>query len=526
MSSAPGADQSYLLGIDFGTESCRAGLFETTGRLVAAEATTYELDHPRPGWAEQDPDQWWSALVESVGKVMQEAEVGGDAIAGVCADATTCTVVALDDSGRHLRPAILWMDVRAADQAHRIGESEHPARKYNGGRPVSAEWLPSKLLWLKEREPDTYRGAKYLVDAPDWATFRLTGRVTANINTAAVRGYHDRDNGGWPISFYEEVGLDDVFEKLAPEVLDLGTSVEGLSQEAAEQLGLRPGTPVAQGGGDAWVGQIGLGVVSPGRMALITGSSHVLIGQIDQQISGDGFFGAFTDAVVPGQYTVEGGQVSTGSVLKWFTDNFCAEARREAERRGVSAYDVLNERAATIPPGCEGLVVNEYWQGNRTPYTDPRARGIVWGLTLRHTPEHVYRAIQEGVCYGTAHILRAMRSAGVEADSLVAAGGFTNSPQLMQMHADVSGLPITFTEVGDAVVLGGAILAGVGAGVFSSLEEGVDTMVHETDVIEPDPELHERYEFFGDAYAETYPAMRPLIHRVTEKVAEAETEGP
>ena len=137
------------------------------------------------------------------------------------------------------------------------------------------------------------------------------------------------------------------------------------------------------------MGQIGLGVVSPGRMALITGSSHVLIGQIDQQISGDGFFGAFTDAVVPGQYTVEGGQVSTGSVLKWFTDNFCAEARREAERRGVSAYDVLNERAATIPPGCEGLVVNEYWQGNRTPYTDPRARGIVWGLTLRHTPEHV-----------------------------------------------------------------------------------------------------------------------------------------
>jgi len=525
MSSSTRSDKPYLLGIDFGTESCRAGLFDTAGRLIAAEATTYDLEHPRPGWAEQDPDQWWSALVDSVGKVIQEAEVGGDAIAGLCADATTCTVVALDDSGRHLRPAILWMDVRAADQARRIGESEHPARKYNGGGPVSAEWLPSKLLWLKEREPDTYREAKYLVDAPDWATFRLTGRVTANINTAAVRGYHDRDNGGWPVAFYEEVGLDDVFEKLAPEVVDLGARVEGLSDEAADELGLKPGTPVAQGGGDAWVGQIGLGAVSPRRLALITGSSHVLIGQTDRQISGDGFFGAFTDAVVPGQYTVEGGQVSTGSVVKWFSDNFCAEARQEAERRGTSAYDVLNEQAASIPPGCDGLIVNEYWQGNRTPYTDPLARGIVWGLSLHHTPAHVYRAIQEGVCYGTAHILRAMRSAGVEADSFVAAGGFTNSRQLMQMHADVSGVPITFTEVGDAVVLGGAILAAVGAEVFTTLDEAVDSMVHETEVIEPDPDLQERYEFFVDAYTEAYPAMRPLIHRVTEKVAEEDMEG-
>ncbi|MBV8220007.1 MAG: hypothetical protein JO325_16195 [Solirubrobacterales bacterium] len=515
-------DEAYLLGIDFGTESCRAGLFDSAGRLAAAEVTTYELEHPRPGWAEQDPDEWWSALVESVSKVLDAADVNGDAIAGICADATTCTVVALDDSGRHLRPAIMWMDVRAADQARRIGECDHPARKYNGGGPVSAEWLPSKLLWLKERESDTYHRAKYLLDAPDWATFRLTGRVTANTNTAAVRGYHDRDSEGWPVSFYEQVGLDDVFEKLAPDVLDLGVPVEGLSEQAAGDLGLRAGTPVVQGGGDAWVGQVGLGVVRPGQMALITGSSHVLTGQTDEPISGEGFFGAFTDAVVPGQYTVEGGQVSTGSVLNWFANNFCADALREAERRGVSAYDVLNERARSISPGCDGLIVNEYWQGNRTPYTDPLARGIVWGLSLHHTPEHVYRAIQEGVCYGTAHILRAMRSAGVEVDSLVAAGGFTNSPQLMQMHADVSGLPITLTEIGDAVLLGGAILAAVGAGVFGALDDAVEAMVHERDTINPDQELHERYAFFADAYAEAYPAMRPLVHRVAEKVSEEE----
>ncbi|MGH9244244.1 MAG: FGGY-family carbohydrate kinase [Acidimicrobiales bacterium] len=522
MSGALSSEGPYLLGIDYGTESCRAGIFDTAGRPLATEATSYGLTHPRPGWAEQDPDEWWSALVRSVRTVVDKAGVSPDAIAGLSVDATTCTVVALDASGRHLRPAIMWMDVRAADQARRIGESQHPARKYNGGGPVSAEWLPSKMLWLKEREHDTYHQAKHIVDAPDWATFRLTGRLTANINTAAVRGYHDRDTGGWPTSFYEEVGLEDGVEKLASDVLDLGTPVEGLSKQVAEELGLTAGTPVAQGGGDAWVGQIGLNVVTPGRMALITGSSHVLIGQTDHATSGRGFFGAYTDAVIPGQYTVEGGQVSTGSVLKWFKDYFCRDLAPEADRAGVSLYDYLNERIVDLPPGSDGLIVLDYWQGNRTPYTDPLARGMMWGFSLHHSPLHVYRAIQEGVCYGIAHILRAMHDAGFDVREFVAAGGFTKSRQLMQMHADVSGVPITFTEVGDAVILGGAILSATGAGLFPSIADAAAAMVHETDTIEPDSTRHEQYQFFVDAYAETYPRMRDLIHRVTQKVAEHE----
>lgn len=517
-----GGDE-LLLGIDYGTESCRAALFDLTGRCVASEATGYALAHPRPGWAEQDPDEWWSALVSSVRGVLASADVSPDAVAGISVDATTCTVVALDSGGHHLRPAIMWMDVRASDQAERIGRSQHPARKYNGGGggAVSAEWLPSKLLWLKESEPEIYDAAAWIVDAPDWATYRLTGRVTANINSAAVRGYHDRNLGGWPIAFYEEVGIDDAADKLAEDVLDLGTTVEGLSRQAAEELGLRAGTPVAQGGGDAWVGQVGLGAVTPGRMALITGSSHVLIGQTEEEIHGDGFFGAYTDAVIRGQYTVEGGQVSTGSVLKWFKEHFFRdETEAEAKRREISAYDVLNERIASLPPGSDGLIVCEYWQGNRTPYTDPLARGIIWGLSLHHTPEHVYRAIQEGVCYGTAHNLRAMHTAGFEVSEMVAAGGFTNSPQLMQMQCDVSGVPITFTEVSEAVVLGGAILAAVGAGLFDSIGDAAQAMVHETHTIEPDPERHDEYSFFVDAYAETYPVMRPLVHRMSQKVAE------
>jgi len=508
----------YLLGMDYGTESARVGVFDVSGHPVAFAVTPYQLSHPRPGWAEQDPAEWWSALAASTRKAMANAGVDASAIAGISYDCTTCTVVVMDAAGVVLRPAIMWMDVRAAEQAERITRSQHSARKYNGGGPVSAEWYPSKALWLKENEPDTYRRAAHIVEATDWLTHRLTGRWTVSINTAALRAYHDRDQGGWPTSFYDEVGIGDVFEKLPPEVLDLGVPVGELTTEAAQWLGLRAGTPVAQGVADAWAGQIGLGVLTPGRMALITGSSHVLSGQTDQPISGKGFFGAYTDAVVPGQYTVEGGQVSTGSVLKWFKDNFCKDVVAEADRAGISAYELMNARIKELPPGSDGLILCDYWQGNRTPYTDSLARGIVWGLSLHHGPEHIYRAIQEGVCYGTAHILRVMRDAGFDVREIVACGGAVKSRDWMQMHSDVTGVPITLTEVGDAVVLGSCVLAAVGAGLFPDLHQAAAAMVHETHRIEPDKALHDEYQFFVDSYADTYPQLRELIHAMTRRI--------
>jgi len=510
----------YLLGIDYGTESVRAGVFDVTGRPLAFAATPYRLVHPQPGWAEQDPDEWWSSLIQSVHKAMERAHIWPEAIAGISYDCTTCTVVALDSSDRLLRPAIMWMDVRAADQARRIAESNHSARKYNGGGPVSAEWYSCKALWLKEQEPDTYRQAAHIVEATDWLTFRLTGRWTASINTASLRAYYDRDAGGWPTSFYEEIGLGDVFEKLPSEVLDLGVPVAGLSKQAAEELGLKEGTPVAQGVADAWAAQIGLNVVEPGKMALITGSSHVLTGQSDHSISGKGFFGAYTDAVVPGQYTVEGGQVSTGSVMKWFRDNFCKDVLVEAERLEGSAYELLSEQSSGLLPGADGLIVLDYWQGNRTPYVDPEARGMMWGFSLHHTRAHVYRAIQEGICYGVAHNLRAMHAAGFDVHQFVACGGATKSREWMQIHADVTGVPITLTEVGDAATLGSAVLAAVGAGIYSNIQEAGKVMVHETEVVTPDQSRHEEYQFYVDAYIDTYSRMQELVHAVTRRVGE------
>ena len=521
MSNTIAANDGYLMGIDYGTESVRVAIFDTKGTPVTFHATPYKTTHPRGGWAEQDPEEWLRCLEASSHKALEKAGISPAAILGISYDATSMTVCALDQNGGALRPAIMWMDVRATEQAARANDIDSVARLYNGAgtAPATAEWFPFKAAWLKEKEPETYDKAYRLVDAPEWITYQLTGEWTLNINSAAHRMYYNRDKGGWPVDFYEGVGCGDVFDKVPERVLDLGAPVGTLTTKAATLLGVRPGIPVAQGAVDAWAGQIGLGVVTPGKMALITGSSHVLTGQSPKAIHGKGFFGSYTDGVVKGQYTVEGGQVSTGSVLKWFKDNFARDLSAAAERTGLNVYDLLNEQSKHLPPGADGLIINEYFQGNRTPYTDSKARGIIWGLSLHHGPEHMYRAIQESICYGTAHNLRAMKAQDFEVKEIVACGGATKSRDWMQMHSDVTGVPITLTEVGDAVVLGSCMMAAVGAGVYQDLQDAAENMVHTTDTIEPRADVHQEYQFYVDKYCESYPALQELTHEVVDHEA-------
>jgi FGGY-family pentulose kinase len=510
----------YVMGIDFGTESVRVGIFDTAGKPAIFATQTYPLYHPRPGWAEQRPDEWWAALVQATRQALADSGIPKEAIVGLGADCTSCTVLALDDAFVPLRPAIIWMDVRAAAQARRIAQTGHPALKYNGYGNVSAEWMPCKALWLKENESEIYRQARYIGEFIDWLNLRLTGEWTASINNTAIRWYYDRAAGGWPAEFYELIGLGDILEKFPPRVLDMGEVVGPLLPEVADELGLQPGIPVAQGGADAFVAMIGLNVLQPGKMAFITGSSHLTLGQSARPLHAKGIFGAYTDAVLPGQYTVEGGQVSTGSVVKWFKDNYCGKEANIAAQRGVDIYTVLTELAEKVPAGSEGLIVLDYWQGNRTPYVDPEARGIIRGLSLKHTTGHLFRAIMEGVAYGTEHILRTFRDNGYVVEEMVAAGGPTKSALWMQIHADVSSVPITLPEVPDGPALGSAILGAVAAGLFPDMQSAATQMVHIRSRIEPNLATHEAYRFYVDQYINTYPPLQPLIHETVRHISQ------
>lgn len=508
---------AYVLGIDAGTESVRAGIYDETGRCLAFGTGDNTNIHRKPAWAEQSIEQWERALFEAIGKAIKASGVDPKEIAGVGVDGTSCTVVYLDKAGKPLRDAIMWMDIRSVKEAEEIAASGDPALKYVGFKKVSAEWFPCKVLWTKRNEPQVYEKAATIFEHTDWLVYRLTGEITANINTTTIRWFYNRREGGLPISLYEKIGLGDIQSKLPTEVLDIGTVAGRIGREVADKTGLREGIPVATGGADAYIGVIGVNALKPGQVALITGSSQLHLGLSDTELHAAGLFGSFPDAVLPGYDVVEAGQISTGSVLKWFTTNFVNSGiEAEAQRRGIAIYDLFNEKAAEIPPGSEGLVVLEHWQGNRTPWVDAFSRGVVRGLTLKHTPAHIYRAIMEGVVYGTAVILRRMEHNGFAVKEMIASGGATQSELWMQLHADITGTPIVIPAEQQAVSLGSAIAGTVAAGIHGSLTEAADRMVSFVRTIEPDAKLTDRYAIYVDQYEATYEALKDLSAELVE----------
>jgi ribulokinase len=514
--------EPLFLALDFGTESVRGALFTPGGTMAHTESVAYPTHFPRPGWAEQSPGDWVESFRRVVRRVLEKSGAAPEQILSMAVDTTSCTVLALDGNFRPLRDALLWMDVRAFRQAERIAASGMGALKYNGFGSVSAEWMPSKALWLKENEPGVYAEARYICELQDYVNLHLTGEYAGSINNMTARWYYDSRSGGWPRSFYEAIGLGDVIAKFPPRVLGLGEPVGKVRPEVASATGLSKDTLVVQGGADAYIGVLGLGAVRAGRVAFITGSSHLLLGHTEKELHKSGVFGAFPDAVMPGLWVVEGAQISTGSVLKWFKDTFICQAYAdEAARRGISLYDHLNGLAEKIKIGSEGLIVLNYWQGNRNPLTDSRARGVIWGLSLKHTPVHVYRAIMEAVSYGMEHIMRHFREAGFTPREVYACGGATKSRLWMQMQSDVLGIPIYLTAEPNAPLLGDAILASFGAGVYGSIEEAADRMVKIREKIEPDPANTERYRYYVDTYIATYPPLKDLMHEMVKHEMEA-----
>ncbi len=493
--------EPYFIGVDGGTEGLRAGVFDLRGQPLAFASTAYQTDFPRPSWAEQNPDDWWNAIGMSVKNAVLEAKIDPSHIAAICLDTTSCSVVALDAAGRHVRPALIWMDVRSGDQARRIAESGDDALRVNGYGPVSSEWMAPKALWLLENEPEHFQRATFVCEYQDYLNHRLTGRMVGSLNNASIRWYYDHSRGGFQRSIFERVGLGAVLEKFPKDIIPMGDVIGPLTPDAAAHLGLPQSTPVVQGGADAFVAMVGLGVVRPGRLAFITGSSHLHLGLTDKPIHSPGIWGTYPDAVVNGLFTIEGGQTSTGSVIAWL--------RR---LMGEPDYDTLNASAARLPPGAEGLVVLEHFQGNRTPHTDPDSRGVISGLTLKHGPEHLYRAVLEGVAYGTEDVFAAMRRAGYTPREFIMCGGATRSELWMQIHADVSGVPIQLTRVPDAAALGSAILAAVGAGAYPDIQTACDQMVTFTRTIEPDMTKHEAYKPLLEAYRATYANLKDTLH--------------
>ncbi|MDO4888208.1 MAG: FGGY family carbohydrate kinase [Actinomycetaceae bacterium] len=506
----------YVIGIDMGTGSARAGIFDATGRQVGFGSARWATTHAQPGWAEQDPAEWWERTVEAVHAALTQAAIEPSQIEAISMDATSCTVVCLDADDAITRPAILWMDVRSVQEAERILATGDPALRLCGQGAVSAEWGLPKAMWIKDNEPEVFARTATICDETDWLVHRLTGLWTMSESHAAGKYFYDASAGGWPTSLYKAVGAMDILAKFPAKVTAVGQIVGPLLADVAEELGLPAGIPVVEGGIDAYMGAIGLGVATPGRIALITGSSHVLTGQLDEPVYTRGIWGSFANATVPGYFTFDGGQVSTGVVVEWFLKNLAGASHIESEKTGESVYDILTRQAEQIPIGCDGLLALDHFQGNRAPHFDARSRGMFWGLTLHHTEAHMFRAILESICFGTEAIFEALRSAGAPVEEIIVSGGATNNRLWLQMHADVSNVPLVLTDVTEGPALGSAMVAAVGAGWYEDIPTASLAMTKTAEVIQPDPGAHERYRPYYELYTDSYLQMKDLMARLSE----------
>jgi ribulose kinase len=298
----------------------------------------------------------------------------------------------------------------------------------------------------------------------------------------------------------QALGIEGILGKWPSRVAAPGEVIGTLTQKAAQEIGLPQSVKVVQGGADALIGMIGLGVAQPGQLALITGSSHLQFGVTEAPLYAPGVWGSYADIVYPDRYIVEGGQTSTGSIINWL-----------GRLTGGLDFDKLNAKAAQLEPGCDGLIVQDHFQGNRTPYTDPLSRGAFVGLTLAHEKHHLFQAIMESVGFGTRAILDAFKTAGYSSSEMTVGGGAAASDLWLQIHADTSGVPVRVPASPDAPSTGSAVLAAHGAGYFESIDDGIAAMVHPGRLIDPIEANVAQYNEIYARYAALYPALKKVL---------------
>lgn len=512
--------KKYVMGIDYGTNGVRVGIFDLQGKEIVFSTEDLETVIPHNGWAEQSTIDWWQALGKVSKNAIKKAGIAPEDIIALSYDVTSCTVIACDRSGNQLMNAILWMDLRATKQAARVSASGDPTLRITGYGKVSPEWMLPKAMWLKEKATDVYNKADIICEAADWLGYKLTNNWACNINNISIRWFYDENNGGWPVDFYNRMGVGDVLQKFPQKINRLGDKLGTLTPAAAANLGLPEGTIVGQGGVDANVGMIGIGAIHNNDTALITGTSHLLFAVTKNNVNKRGVWGTYSNSLTRGLNLVEGGQVSTGSITKWFVKNMCKDLYPEAEKQGISIYDLLNKSAQDIAPGSDGLMMTDFWQGNRSPYTDGNIRGMMYGLSLRTTRANIYRAIMEGISYGTYNIIQSFQESGFAPKSIIICGGAAYNDLFMQIHADVANIPLKVPTQLEAPCIGSAIIAAIAGGAYKDLFEATDAMVTYDRVINPIPENHEKYQKYYELYKQIYPLYSTWMNKVTELAQE------
>lgn len=492
--------QDAVLGIDLGTSSVRALLLDGTGGVVASAAQTYSIQAPHPGWAEQDPEDWWQATCAAIAECQRSAPQA--AIRSVSFSGQMHGTVLVDQDGNPLRPAIIWCDQRSAAEVNGFLSAFGKERLAQiTANPLATGFQLATLLWLREHEPGTLRKVSTVLLPKDHLRGRMTGVWGTDPSDACSTLAFNTACRCWSPEIIDAAGLNGSW---LPPVNEATDRAGEIGRRACEATGIPVGTRVFTGGADLPLTALGNGVIEPGQVLATIGSGGQLCAPMSEPNYDPKLRTHTFCHVVPGQWYVMGAILSAGLSLHWL--------REQVLGPNAPDYAALSDEAATVPPGAEGLLFLPYLTGERTPHLDPYACGVFFGLTPRHTRAHLVRAVMEGVVFALSEGLDIMRGLGITPRSVVAAGGGARSRLWRQIQADVYHSTVMTTRTEEQAAFGAALLAGVGIEWWPNVQYACKACVKPaSEPIEPIEEHQEQYEALRDLYRRLYPRLRELM---------------
>ncbi len=491
----------FFLGLDVGTSGVKAILVNPAGDVVAAVTTRLPLSTPRPGWAEQEPEDWWQASVTSIRELL--AQHADARVASVGISGQMHSSVFLDAQGQVIRPALLWFDGRTTAECEEITRKvggEEKLRDYVSNPALEGFTLP-KVLWLKNHEPDAYARLDKVMLAKDYVRYRLTGAMACEPSDSSGTLMFDTAHLRWSREVMSAVGLP---MSILPDVGGSSEVLGRVTAEVAGMTGLPQGTPVVGGGADNACGAAGVGAVTAGDAVASWGTSGTVLAPTAKPLVDPKLRAHTFCHVVPNTWYVMGVVLTAGGAVSWYRDQL---ARDLASDPGADL--LLNEEAATIPPGAEGLTFLPYLQGERTPHRDASCRGAFLGLSLAHARPHLTRAVLEGICYALRDSVTILQELGLSPSHLLLTGGGAKSPFVRRLQAEVFGLPVCTVNREEGGAYGAALLGAVGAGAFPDLAAAAAATLKRAPLEYPDPRSHLLYEEPYKRFRAWFRASRP-----------------
>lgn len=499
---------TYLAAIDAGTTGVRTLIFDSRGNVVAGKHLEFPSYFPQPAWVEQEATDWWDRACKTSKSALREfTEKGGGPtkVAAISLTNQRETIVPVDENLRPIHRALVWQDRRTVPQCEWLRERIGEENVYRiTGLTVDPYFSAPKILWMKENRPELYKETHMFLLVHDYLLARLTGNLVTSWDNASRTMLFDITRLRWSEELLESMELD--AEKL-PEPLPSGTPAGEVTGRAAEETGFVNGTPVVCGGGDQQCSAIGVGVIKQGRTEATTGTGTFIISHLEKPTFDPDRRVLCSCHSVPGKWVQEASLFSTGTIYRWFRDQFGEPEKVEAKLKGVDPYEILDGEAAASPAGSNGVIVLPHFVGAGAPHWNPRARGVIMGLALGHKKGDIVRAIMEGIAFEIRTNLEVMKELGTTVEEIRVTGGMTRNRGFNQIQADVFDLPVMRCRVEESTSLGCAILAGVGVGLFSGVPEAAEEMVHVAERYEPDPRNRALYDRMFEAHKRAYRAL-------------------